>query len=243
MKKTKEAKREDIASRARWSGTIRFGLVGIPVYLFPANRPAGVGLRMLDQDGIPLARRWWCPKDEAFVDADEIIRGHATDGDEYVVVTDEELEAIEPKKSREIDLRQFVPVASVDPRWFQRGYYLAPAGESTKAYRLLAEVMERTGRAGIATFVMRAHEYLDAIVSARGILRAETLRSPGRAPAPVAGVRRRRPGRHQRRLDGHGRAELVARLSATFESGGSWRVRGIRRSRSTIEPSTWRSGP
>ena len=93
-----------------------------------------------------------------------------------MIVTDQELEALEPEKSREIDLREFVDLTEVAPAFFERGYYLTPLKEATKAYRLLAEVMENTGRAGIATFVMRDREYLVAIFAKNGILCAETLR-------------------------------------------------------------------
>ena len=93
-----------------------------------------------------------------------------------VEVEDEELEALDPQKSRDIDLRSFVPQQEIDPIYFERAYFLTPAGSSTKAYRLLAAAMERAGRAGIATFVMRGKEYLVAILAAGGILRAETLR-------------------------------------------------------------------
>jgi DNA end-binding protein Ku len=91
-------------------------------------------------------------------------------------VEDRELEALEPKKSREIDLRQFVQLDELPPTFFERGYFLTPHEGATKAYRLLAEAMEREQRAGIATFVMREREYLVAIFARSGILCAETLR-------------------------------------------------------------------
>ena len=121
-------------------------------------------MRMLSPDGTPLERRYFCSEEEK-----EIEKG------KFVVVTDDELEAVEPRKSRDIDLRLFVDRDTIDPMYFERAYFLTPSGESTKAYRLLAEVMEKTGQAGIATFVMRAKEYLVAILADRGILRAETL--------------------------------------------------------------------
>jgi DNA end-binding protein Ku len=83
---------------------------------------------------------------------------------------------LEPRKSRDIDLRRFVPLEQLDPMFFERGYYLTPGSDSTKAYRLLAQVMEKNKRAGIATFVMRDKEYLVAITAEKGILRAETMR-------------------------------------------------------------------
>jgi DNA end-binding protein Ku len=166
----------DLRGRSFWSGTITFGLVSVPVDLFPANRSAGVSLRMLSPEGTPLARRYVNPETGKPVDPEEIVRGYEIEDGKYVVISDEELESLEPRKSRDIDLRLFVPVDDLDPIYFERAYFLTPAGESTKAYRLLAATMERTGRAGIATFVMRGKEYLIAILSGHGVLRAETLR-------------------------------------------------------------------
>lgn len=167
---------DKIRSGAFWSGTITFGLVSIPVDLFPANRTQRVSLRMLAPDGTPLRRRYFCPKENITVSREEIVRGYEVEKDRFVVVTDEELEALEPKKSREIDLRRFVPVEQIDPMYFDRAYFLVPTGDTQKPYRLLAGVMESTRRAGIATFVMRSKEYLVAIFSENGLLRAETLR-------------------------------------------------------------------
>ena len=133
-------------------------------------------LRRLDGDGTPLARRYYCPEHDAEVDAEHLVRGYELPSGDHVVVSDEELQALEPKKSRDIDLRLFVKPEAIDPLYFERAYVMAPAGESVKAYRLLAEVMERKGHAGIATFVMREKEYLVAIFAQGGLLRVETLR-------------------------------------------------------------------
>jgi DNA end-binding protein Ku len=169
---------EDAGAVARsfWSGTITFGLVSIPVALYAANRTSRVALRMVGPEGTPLNRRYFTSKDDKELDADDIVRGYEIEKDRFVIVDDDELERLAPERTRDIDLRQFVPVEDVDPRYFERAYYLTPAGQSNKAYRLLAQVMEDTGRAGIATFVMRAKEYLVAIMAENGILRAETLR-------------------------------------------------------------------
>ena len=162
--------------RSFWTGTITFGLVSVPVALYAATRARGTALRMVAPDGSPVERRYVCSKDEKPLDDDDIVRGYAVDKNKYVVVTDEELQAAEPRKSREIDLRLFVDVDSIDPIYFRRGYFLVPSGGTTKAYRLLAETMEKKKYAGIATFVMRDKEYLVAIMSENGILRAETMR-------------------------------------------------------------------
>ena len=170
---------EDLAPsgiRSFWTGTISFGLVTVPVALYAATRPRGTALRMVAPDGATVERRYVCSKDGKVLDDDDIVRGYETDKGKFVVVTDEELEAVEPRKSREIDLQLFVDRDQIDPVYFERGYFLVPAGGTNKAYRLLAEVMEQTRQAGIATFVMRAKEYLVAILAENGILRAETLR-------------------------------------------------------------------
>jgi DNA end-binding protein Ku len=166
------------APRARsfWSGTITFGLVSIPVDLYAANRSGRPGLRLLGPSGMPIERRYACSKEGVEVPPEHLVRGYEVAPDEHVVVTDEELEALAPEMSRDIDLTRFVPVAEIDPMLFERAYFLAPSGASAKAYRLLADVMERQERAGIATFVMRGKQYLVAILAEGGILRAETLR-------------------------------------------------------------------
>ncbi|HEX2061148.1 MAG TPA: Ku protein [Thermoanaerobaculia bacterium] len=162
--------------RSFWTGTITFGLVTVPVALYSATKPRGIALKMIGPDEAPVRRRYVCSRDGKVLDADDIVRGYEIEKGKFVVVTDDELEAIEPRKSREIDLRLFVDRDEIDPMYYDRAYFLVPAGGTTKAYRLLAEVMEKQNQAGIATFVMRAKEYLVAIIAENGILRAETLR-------------------------------------------------------------------
>lgn len=168
--------RKAAGPRPFWSGVLSFGLVSVPIQLYPAVRRGGASLRMVDEDGTPLSRRYYCPTDEREVARAELVRGYALNEGGFVVLTEEELEALEPEKSREIDLRRFVPVEDLDPVFFERPYILTPGEGSTKAYRLLARTMEGTRRAGLATFVMRTKEYFVAIVAEDGILRAETMR-------------------------------------------------------------------
>ena len=141
---------------------------------------------MLGPTGVPLSRRYYSQKTGRDLDDDEVVRGYEIKKGKYVVVTDEELERLEPKRTRDIDLRRFVNRDSIPPIYFERAYFLTPSG-SEKAYRLLAETMERGGRAGIGTFVMRGKEYLVAIFSDNGILRAETMRFADelRSPAEI----------------------------------------------------------
>ncbi len=150
---------------------------------------------MLGPDGKPLARKYYAEKTGKDLDADEVVRGYEVDKNKYVVVTDEELERLQPEKTRDIDLKQFVPADSIPPLYFERGYFLTPAAGSQKAYKLLAETMDKSGLAGIATFVMRGKEYLVAIFSDNGILRAETMRFADelRSPSDVGLPKKKAP--------------------------------------------------
>ncbi len=165
--------------RPLWSGIIAFGLVSVPVELVSAVRADRPGLHLVDDRGEPLRREYYCPEEDRALEPDELARGYAVGDGRYVVVRDEELERLEPQKSREIDLRRFVARSEVSPLWIERSYFLAPAGGTTKAYHLLAAAMAEGDRAGIATFVMRGKEYLVAIVADRGVLRADLLRFAG----------------------------------------------------------------
>lgn len=167
---------EQAAQRPFWSGTITFGLVSVPVDLLPANRPGRVSLRMLAPDGTPLRREYWSPREEEPVENEQTVHAYELEDGRFVEVTDEELEELAPEKTREIDLRLFVDRDELDPVFFERAYFLAPSKGATKPYRLLVAAMESTGKAGIATFVMREREYLVAIIAENGILRAETMR-------------------------------------------------------------------
>jgi len=170
--------------RSFWSGTITFGLVSVPVDLYPAAREERSSLRTLDEEGTPLRRQYWCPKEERPLDADEIVRGVEVSDGKWVTVTDAELEGLEPEKTRDISLQRFVPRQDLPPAYFETGYVLTPGGRSTKAYKLLAAAMEESGRAGIATFVLREREHVVAILAEHGILRAETLRFPDEVRSP-----------------------------------------------------------
>jgi DNA end-binding protein Ku len=190
-RKTASRKKESTDGEPRvrpfWSGTLTFGLVSVPVYLFPANQASRAPLRMLGPEGEPLARKYYSEKTERDLDADEMVRGYEVNKGKYVVVTDEELERLAPEKTRDIDLKRFVKEESIPPLYFERGYFLTPAAGSEKAYKLLVEAMGTTGQAGVATFVMRGKEHLVAIFADNDVLRAETMRFPDeiRSPAEV----------------------------------------------------------
>jgi DNA end-binding protein Ku len=202
-KKQKEAQSDNQrGARPFWSGTLTFGLVSVPVDLYPGNRTNRAPLRMLGPEGEPLARRYYSQKSGRDLNQEHMVRGYEIDKDKYVVVTDEELERLAPEQSRDIDLRRFVELQSIPPLYFDRSYFLAPSEGSEKAYKLLSETMEKSELAGIATFVMRGKEFLVAIFPENGILRAETMRFadelrspkdvglPERKKAPAATVKK-----------------------------------------------------
>jgi DNA end-binding protein Ku len=183
---TKSEDDEQKGARPFWSGTLTFGLVSVPVELYPGNRTNRAPLRMLGPEHEPLARRYYSEKTGRDLNADDMVRGYEIDKDKYVVVTDEELERLAPEQSRDIDLRRFVDLESIPPIYFDRSYFLAPAEGSEKAYRLLVDTMEKSELAGIATFVMRGKQYLVAIFPENGILRAETMRFSDELRSPKA---------------------------------------------------------
>jgi len=156
-------------ARSLWSGSLSFGLVNVPVAMVTAVRDLDLHFRQLhEKDGAPIEVQRWCSKEDVEVPWDEITHAYEIEGGGQVIVTDEELEAIEPRRTRTIDIESFVDLAEVDPVYFDHPYYLLPAGSddgSARAYRLLVEVMARTDRAALGRFVMRAKEYL-AIVRA-----------------------------------------------------------------------------
>jgi DNA end-binding protein Ku len=156
--------------RSLWTGSLSFGLVNVPVALLTAIRDRDLHFRQLHaKDGAPIEVQRWCSEEDVEVPYEEITHGYELDGGEQVVVSDEELAALEPRRTRTLDIEQFVDLAEVDPIYFVHPYFLVPASEdegAVRAYALLLEVMQRTDRAALGRFVMRGREYL-AIVRAR----------------------------------------------------------------------------
>lgn len=173
--KTK-AKQPAPGRRPVWSGTLAFGLVTLPVDLYSATRPARAALRMIDADGTPLRRRYVAHDGDELLEDRDIVRGYDVGDDEFVQVEDAELEALDPERSRVIDLESFVPYQDIDPGLIENSYVLVPDPDATTAYSLLVKSMTDADRAGIATFVMRGNAYVVAILAHDGTLRAVTLR-------------------------------------------------------------------
>jgi DNA end-binding protein Ku len=169
--------------RTTWNGSISFGLVTIPVGLAPATKPAArqsdVSFRQLHREcGTPIKQKRWCPVHDREVSPDEIVRGWEVSKGEFVIVEDGDLEALEQHDtSRAIDITSFVPLEDVDPVFFDRTYFLAPAAAAAarRPYALLVNAMRETGTAGVGRFVLAGKEKL-ALVRAKGdALVLETL--------------------------------------------------------------------
>ena len=169
--------------RTTWNGSISFGLVNIPVGLAPATRPAArqsdVSFRMLHRDcGTPIKQKRWCPTHDREVTPDEIVKGWEVSKGEFVLVEEADLEAIERQDtSRAIEITAFVDAAEVDPVYFDRTYFLAPATNvaARRPYVLLLNAMRETGRAALGRFVLAGKEKL-VLIRARGeSLALETL--------------------------------------------------------------------
>jgi DNA end-binding protein Ku len=188
---------QQVPARAFWSGTLTFGLVSIPVDLFAGVHGRQTSMRMVDAKGRPLGRQYYTDEHEDALAPDDLVRGYETGDGKLVVVTDEELESVAPEMSRDIELRTFVPRDEIAPPYYQRPYFLAPSGRSQKAYQLLAQTMQQTGRVGIGTFVMRGRQYLVAILSDGKVLRAATLRfaSELRSPRELGLTKPAKPAR------------------------------------------------
>jgi DNA end-binding protein Ku len=165
-----------MAVQGIWSGTISFSLVAIPVRLVTAAGPGRVSFHLLhSKDYSRLSRKMFCPKEGTIVPPDEIIRGYEIGPDQYVLITDEELESLSPERSRTIEILEFIDRKDVDPIYYDHPYYLVPAKGGEKAYQLLVEVMLRSGKAGLAKFVLAEREYLVAVISRGGALELVTL--------------------------------------------------------------------
>lgn len=167
-------------ARALWTGSLSFGLVNVPVALVSAVRDMDLHFRQLHKkDKVPVETQRWCSEENKEIPFEAITRSYELDNGKTVIVTDEDLEAVEPRKTRTIDIDQFVDLTEVDPIYFDHPYWLVPAGDdegARRAYQLLLGVMEKTDRAALGRFVMRAKEYL-AIVRARdGALTLSTMR-------------------------------------------------------------------
>jgi DNA end-binding protein Ku len=162
--------------RSIWSGSISFGLVNVPVKLFPAVSPKEVRFHMVhDADGARIKQKRICSADGKEVPYEHIAKGYEVSPGQYVVISREELEAFDPKATRTIDIEEFVDLAEIDPIYYQTTYYLVPDRGATKAYVLLVNAMADAKKVGIAKIVLRTKQYLCAIRPIKDVLAVSTM--------------------------------------------------------------------
>jgi DNA end-binding protein Ku len=164
--------------RTIWNGSISFGLVSIPIGLAVATQRSDIAFRTLHREcGTPIKNKRWCPFHERDVEAEELVKGWEVAKGEFVMVEESDLEAVALQRSQSIEILRFVALADVDPVYFDRTYYLAPASTEAqrRPYVLLLRAMEETGMAAIGKFVLWGKENLCLIRPRGDSLALETL--------------------------------------------------------------------
>jgi DNA end-binding protein Ku len=153
-------------ARAIWNGTVGFGLVQIPVGLYPAEAPNELDLTLLDKrDFSPIGYERVNKKTHKEVSWDNIVKGYEHRNGKYVVLTDQDFEEASVEATRQMDILAFVDFKEIDPRYIDRPYYLVPQKAGKKAYVLLRETLRRTGRAGVGKVVIRTRQHLAAVIA------------------------------------------------------------------------------
>jgi DNA end-binding protein Ku len=210
--------------RAIWSGAISFGLVNIPVKLYSAVSRKTVRFHQIDSEsGQRIRQQRVNPGSGEEVPYEQIVKGYEISPDKYVTITPEELDALEPQKTRTIDIEEFVDLEQIDPIYYDHPYYLAPDKGAAKAYKLLLDAMEEADKVAIARVVIRSKENLVALRSYRGAITMETMLFPDEVIQPdsieeLAAVADGDVKTTKRELDMA--KQLIESLSADFDPSG-----------------------
>ncbi len=203
--------------RAIWSGSVSFGLVNVPVKLVTATSPKDVRFNLLhDADGARINQKRVCSLDGEEVPFEHIVKGYDVGGGRYVVISPEELAAIDVEATRTIDIEEFVDLAEIDPVYFEHSYYLVPDGRAEKPYALLVETMARSGKVAVGRFVLRTKQYLATLRARDGVLLLATMLYDDEVVQPadleVPSAAEVRPTERELSMA----AQLVESLSAPF---------------------------
>jgi DNA end-binding protein Ku len=162
--------------RAIWSGSISFGLVNIPIQLFPGTVHKDIQFHLLHAEcHTPVQYKKFCPTHNRELEADEIVKGFEYQRGKYVIVTDEDFAAVDIEMARSIDILDFVKLEEVDPTYYEKSYYLGPNAGAEKAYSLLVESLERSRQVAIARLVVKNKQHLATIRVREGALVLETM--------------------------------------------------------------------
>jgi DNA end-binding protein Ku len=163
-------------ARAIWSGAISFGLVNVPVKLFSATSPKSVRFHQLSsKTGARIRQKRVDESTGDEVPYEDIVKGYELSPDRYVLIDTDELDALDPKATRTIDIEDFVDLAEIDPIYYDHSYYLAPSAGGAKAYRLLLEAMRESGKVAIGKVVLRSKQQLCALRPTGDVLTLSTM--------------------------------------------------------------------
>src|SRR5687768_1372928 len=167
-------------ARSIGTATISFGLVSVPVNIYSSSESkTSVSFNMLHKKcGTRLKQQYTCPKDNEVVTREETVKGYEFAKDQYVILTPEELKALEEKATSTIDVVEFVPLANVDREYLEKVYYLGPDKGGDRAYRLLAAALKETGRAALGQYAARGQQHLILLRPLNGVLVMEQLHYP-----------------------------------------------------------------
>jgi DNA end-binding protein Ku len=188
--------------RTIWNGSISFGLVNIPIGLALATQRSDIAFRTLHREcGTPIKQKRYCPFHERDVEADELVKGWEVTKGQFVMVEEADLESVALQRSHSIEILRFVELAQVDPVYFDRTYYLAPADAEAqrRPYVLLLRAMEETGTAAVGKFVLWGKENLCLIrphgdtLALETLFFAEDVRSRGEIEEAVAETQVKKP--------------------------------------------------
>jgi DNA end-binding protein Ku len=172
-------------ARAIWSGTISFGLLNVPVKLYSAVSRKTIRFNELrEDDGARIRHKRVAESDGEEVPYEKIVKGYEVSPDRFVVLTRDELAELDPKKTRAIEIQEFVDLDQIDPIYFDQPYYLGPAEGAEKAYSLLVKAMSEEGKVAIGRFVLRNREHLAALRPMDGVLTMATMRFPDEVVSP-----------------------------------------------------------
>jgi len=166
-------------ARALWKGLVNFGLVNIPVELHTAARDHTPRFRLLHRTDLsPISMERVCQKDGHPVAWADLVKGYEIEPGRFVTVTEDDFKTAALERSRSIDILAFVPLDAIDVRYWDTPYFATPAKGAEHSYALLAEALEKSGRAGISKYVMRQRQHLSALLSVEGRLVVCTMRYP-----------------------------------------------------------------
>ena len=163
-------------ARAIWKGSISFGLVNIPIALYPATRREELKFRLLRKSDLsPVNYKRVAEKDGKEVSWDEIVKGYEYEKGKYVVLKDEDFERVDLEATQTVDIQDFVNQAEIDPMFFYKPYYLEPQKGGDKAYALLRDALEESKKVGIAKVVIKTRQYLAGVKPEDGVLVLELM--------------------------------------------------------------------